>query len=67
MPKPPELGHLYFDPPLIFGSPRYRRAWKLIKELGVQKTVVFRMRDMNILGLSFDTKDQAMLFRLSLD
>lgn len=67
MPAPPEMGHLNFNPPIALKSDRYYRAWELIEEMGLKKEVVQLYRgNHELYGLSFPTKEQAMLFRLRL-
>lgn len=67
MPKPPERGNLSFDPPLAMKSDEYNRAWELILEMGLSREVAFLyVGNGAIKGLSFPTKDQAMMFRLRL-
>lgn len=67
MPKPPEMGHLTFDPPIKAGSERFYRYWELIHEMGLKREVVFFYKGFHELhGLSFPTKAQAMLFKLRL-
>ena len=49
------------------GSPEYKRAWALIIEMGLNREIVFRYVGSGaIQGLSFPTKEQAVMFRLRL-
>lgn len=67
MHKPePEPGFIKFEPWLKFKTPKYNRAWEVLKEMDIVRTTVFCHYDMNITGLGFETKEQAMLFRLKL-
>lgn len=67
MPAPPERGNLSFDPPLEMRSDKYNRAWELLLEMDISREVVFHYVGMGaIKGLSFPTKEQAMMFRLRL-
>lgn len=67
MPAPPERGNLSFDPPLKMRSDEYNRAWELLLEMDLSREVVFRYVGMGaIKGLSFPTREQAMMFRLRL-
>lgn len=65
MPKPPERGNLEFNPPLAFGSDRFKDAWEILKDLQASNTVVFHyVGNHQIKGLSFETREQAMIFKL---
>lgn len=65
MPKPPEVGHVAFDPPLKLKTQPFDRAWEIIKELDIFKTTCFHyVGNHEIKGLTFETREQAMLFRL---
>lgn len=67
MPAPPEMGHLKFDPPIRPYTEEYKRAWFLLKEMNLTKEVVFSYKgNMDLHGLTFPTKEQAMMFRLRL-
>ena len=49
------------------GSPEYKRAWALIIEMGLNREIVFSyVGNGAIRGLSFPTKEDAMMFRLRL-
>lgn len=65
MPKPPERGHVDFDPPVPLISSRYRRLWEIISDMGVTKTVAVQTTGHHLIKyLSFETKEQAMIFKL---
>lgn len=67
MPKPPEMGHVSFDPPLAFKSEKFNRAWDLLIEMMVDREVVFHyVGNHQIKSLSFPTKELAMMFKLRL-
>lgn len=65
MPRPPERGYISFDPPLVFKSEEFNRAWEIIQEMLVLHTVAFHyVGNHEIKALSFETKEQAMIFKL---
>ena len=67
MPAPPEMGFIRFNPPIEHNSPRYHRAWELIKELDCYREIVFSYKgNMLLCGLGFPTKEIAMMFKLRL-
>ena len=67
MPKPSEMGHLYFDPPITLKSDRYHRAWELLDEMDLRQEVVMSYRgNTELYALGFPSKEQAMLFKLRL-
>lgn len=67
MPKPPEMGYVSFDPPLVFKGEKFNRAWEIIMEMNILHEVAFcYVGNHEIKGLGFPTKEQAMLFKLRL-
>lgn len=67
MSRPPESWYLTLDPPIILKSDRYYRAWELLDEMHLRQEVVFSYRNhMELYGLGFPSKEQAMIFKLRL-
>jgi len=67
VPRPPKRGYIGFDPPLAFKSDKFNRAWEIIQEMKVLHTVAFHyVGNHEIKALSFETTEQAMLFKLRL-
>lgn len=65
MPKPPERGYVEFHTPLLFNSPEFKRAVEIIDELKAVRTVAVQYIGRHAMkSLSFETKEQAMLFKL---
>jgi hypothetical protein len=44
----------------------YDRAHEIINEMAIRRTTAFCYQDMDIVGLGFETKEQAMIFKLKL-
>lgn len=62
-----ETGFLHFNPPIEHNSERYFRTWELLTEMGLRREVAFCYKgNMQLWGLGFPTKDQAMIFKLRL-
>ena len=58
---------IYFKPHLLYKSDEWNRAWELLKETELWKsTVIGYSGNMNLRLLSFERKEDAMMFRLRL-
>jgi hypothetical protein len=58
---------LDFSPPLPFASPKFQKAYELIKEMSLQDSTGFGYQGrMDLAYLVFEDKDQAMIFKLRL-
>lgn len=67
VPKPADMHHLVFDPPITHGSERYHRSWELLSDMGLRRAVVFHYKgNMELHGLTFPTKPLALMFKLRL-
>jgi hypothetical protein len=62
-----ETGYVGFNPPVYHKSDRYYRIWEIIDEMNLRRTVAFMYQgNMELVGLGFPTKQEAMIFRLKL-
>lgn len=65
MQKHPERGHVEFQSPLALASPEYRRAYDIMSDMAVTRTVAVQFIGRHeIKSLNFETREQAMLFKL---
>ena len=66
MPNLPEPYFIKFEPALQFRSSRYYSAWEVLTEMGLRQTVAFQLLNMDITGLTFDSREEALMFKLKL-
>lgn len=65
MPERATRKYIEFNPPLAFKSDAFNRAWEILMEMRITHTVAFHyVGNHEIKGLSFETKEQAIIFKL---
>lgn len=67
MPKSPERANIEFNPPLAIRTPSFERAEEILREMGIRQSVaIFYVGNHEIREMSFESRDQAVMFRLRL-